>query len=201
MSLFELETIEPPDKNRFRGSVSASELKAIEDAAFAAGYKSGVDAANQGLASEQNRYLSVINEALSDQRFEIDKANTRAQSALSDLVSAIGAALAPGLARAHFDDVVLARMEQAAREMTEGDLTVRVGPEAASRIGALFEDAPGGAKIVADPQMGDLQAQLEWANGSDRLDLEAALGRIESVMTEYVEKIRELSDERHRSAG
>ena len=201
MGLFELETIEPPNAGRTGRSLSAKELKGIEDAAFADGYKAGVDAANAGIAAEQNRFLAAINEALADQRFDFDQANARAHGALCDLVTAISEILAPGIAQSHFEDVVLARVSAAARAKLDGALALFVAPEAQDSIGALLDGTATQASISADADLSGLQARLEWAGGADHLDLEGALGEIQSMLGDYVNTIRELSDERHRSSG
>lgn len=201
MSLFELETIEPPDKGLSGKGLAGKELKALEDAAFARGYKAGVDAANKGLAAEQNQYLASIVETLADQGFEFQKANARAEAAVADLVVAICDALAPDMARTHFDELLLSRVRKAAGQMLDGTLTLSVSAAAEERVRELLASAGAPAEVRGVEDLQDLQAELSWAGGTDRLDLDAVLGLINTAMSEYVEKLRELGDERHRSAG
>lgn len=201
MSLFELENIEPPDKSLGGRGIAGKELKALEDAAFARGYKAGVDAANKGLAAEQNQYLASIVETLADQGFEYQKANARAEASVADLVVAVGEVLAPDLARTHFDELLLGRVKRAAAQMLDGTLTLSVSPGAEAHVRELIASAGAPAEVVAAEGMQVMQAEVSWADGTDRLDLEAVLGLINNAMSEYVEKLRELGDERHRSAG
>ena len=201
MALFELETIEPPDKGPGASSLSGKALKDLEDAAFARGYKMGVEAANKGLAAEQNQYLAGISETLSDQGFEYRKANARAEAAVAELVAAIAETLAPELARSHFDELVSARIRQAAGQLTDGALTLRLSPQAECRMGELLAGLAVPLEVKAEPEFAPLQAKLSWEAGIDTLDLQGALDLIGGLMSEYVKKLKDQGDERHRNAG
>ena len=201
MAGFELETIEPDAARGRLGAVSGKELEALRDEMYANGYKDGVAAACAGIEAEKNKYLVALNEAVQDQRFEFDQARAAVQASVAAYVAAIADVLAPSLAQAHFEERVASVVQAVTCKALDGGLVLRVAPECHETVGKELDAAGTQVSLSSDEGLHGMVVELDWAGGTDRLDLEDALNVIRAATSDYVAAINEGRDERRRRAG
>ena len=201
MPAFQLETIDPAARS---ANLVADDLAAIDEAraaGYAKGFQDGVAAATHGIEAERTALLAALSEAVNDQRFDIERANATIQASLAELVRKIGVAVTGALAASAFEDQVVTRVRQVVAEAQAGDLTVFLPEDRVADATALLGDVADQLQIEAAPHLQGQVAELRWANGADRIDLERAERDIVAAVIDYCDVQKGAVDDRRNRAG
>ncbi|SFI13495.1 hypothetical protein [Albimonas pacifica] len=156
----------------------------------AAGFEEGVAHAEAQGQAALRMILSDLSEQLADAlhaRVEQEQALDRAAR---DLAEALLAGVAPALARQGLAAEVAAAVTEALRvaraSPDAAPLRVRVGPGQVEAVRAALAEGGLGTQVDADPELGDLSARLDWADGEDDIDLEAALAAARAALDRHL---------------
>lgn len=148
----------------------------------AAGFEEGAAHAEAQGQADLRLILSDIHEQLADVLQSRVELEATMLSSARGLAEALLTGVAPALARrgvaAEIADAVTAALREArARRVEAADagLQVRVSPGQLDAVRAAFAAAGVAAPVESDADLGDLAARLDWADGEDELDLDAAI--------------------------
>ncbi|MDF2231222.1 hypothetical protein P2H44_01500 [Albimonas sp. CAU 1670] len=156
----------------------------------AAGFEEGVAHAEAQGQAALRVILSDLAEQLADAlhaRVEREQAVDRAAR---DLAEALLAGVAPAFARQGLAAEVAAAVSEALRASRAtadpAPLRVRVGPAQVKTVQAALAEGGLAAEVEGDPELGELSARLEWADGEDRIDLDSALAAARAALDRHL---------------
>ncbi|MEO1689503.1 MAG: hypothetical protein AAFU61_16550 [Pseudomonadota bacterium] len=159
----------------------ARRLAKIRGEARAEGYAEGVATAEAQAHAALRIIAAELREGLQDALQTAAEQEASMERRLRDFAEALLGAAAPALARAglaaEIAEAVGAALHAGGSGVAHADdlITVRVSPDQADAARIALAEAGFAAPVAADPTLGPLRAELDWAGGADRIDLAAAL--------------------------
>jgi len=201
MPAFQLETIDPIVRNSNRADPLAEAVEAARTEAYSKGFTEGVAVATQGLEAERSALLASVAETVSDQRFDLERANATIQASMVGLVQTLADVVSAGLADAHFEELVLARVREIIADAQAGTLVVAVSPDRLDDLTTLVGDHAPNLAIEAASHLTKNSADLRWANGADRIDLDRAADDVTQAIAAYCEQQKGAANERRKRTG
>ncbi|SDW86833.1 Flagellar biosynthesis/type III secretory pathway protein FliH [Albimonas donghaensis] len=158
----------------------------------AAGFEEGAAHAEAQGQADLRLLLSDMREQLADALHARVEREEAMLTSARDLAEALLTGVAPALARrgvaSEISDAVLAALREArARRVEAGDagLSVRVAPSQLEPVRAAFAAAGIATPVDPDPDLGELAARLDWAEGEDELDLDAAIAAARAALDRH----------------
>ena len=156
----------------------------------AAGFEEGVAHAEARGQTALRMILSDISEQLADAMHEQVARDAAIEAAVRKMAEALLSGIAPAYARSGLA-VEVAEAVIAARRAQRADpgappLRVRLSPAQVEPVRAALTEAGLQAEIDGDPELGELSARLEWADGEDRIDLSEALDAARAALDRHL---------------
>ena len=202
MSAVKLETFAlpangTPSLEQFRSDL----LERERNEAYANGFKDGVNVTKDAVNAEQTRLLAVISECLSDAQISRQEVHASVIRSLQPMMDALISHLAPKLVDSGFTAAIVSAVSRANEAEFGGELRLRVNGAQVEMVTAALSDCSTQPQIIADPALGAFEAQLDWADGFDTIDLRRFLSEIDAALAEFHELNEEDRHERSRDAG
>ena len=176
-------------------------IEAARTEGYSKGFTEGVAVATKGIEAERSALLAAISECVSDQRFDFERANATVQSSLTSLIKAVVEVVASGTATVHFEDLVAAKVRDILAEAQAGTLVVQVSPDRIEDIRAVLADQSSSLDVEPAAHLTENMADIRWANGVDRVDLDRVVGDVTQAIDDYCEQKMGAADERRNRAG
>ncbi len=160
--------------------------------ARAEGYAAGVAEAEARADAALRLALSEIGERIEDCRLAMAERREAVGAAAADICEALLTGLAPAFARAG----LAAEIAAAAAEGLEGrpgaaaSPVIRVSPGQAEAVSCALVGAGLAAEIAPDAELGDLSARIDWGDGADAIDLDAAIAAARIALDRHLETQR-----------
>ncbi len=171
--------------------LDAEQLEEHRIAAYEAGYKAGWEDASAASAAEQGALRADVARNLQAMSFTYHEARTQILRALEPLLAEIAARLLPEIARAALPGQISAILLPLAEQRTEVPVTLAVNPAARTAIEALVSTPSGLPLVVVEnPDLGPGQASLRLGEVETRIDLDAAVAAIRSLVRDFFDMPR-----------
>lgn len=156
----------------------------------AAGFEEGVAHAEAQGQAALRMILSDLSEQLADALHARIEQEQTLDRAARDLAEALLSGVAPALARQGLAAEVAAAVSEALRatraSADPAPLRVRVGSGQVEAVRAALAEGGLAAQVDSDPELGDLSARLDWADGEDGIDLDAALAAARAALDRHL---------------
>lgn len=152
------------------------------EAGHAAGVQAGTEAAAKVHAEAQDQLRAALVEAIRDQKLEQTEVQTRILGGIVPLVRQLIDRLAPGLARAGLADHVAEEVERALRERPDPAPQIRCAEEAREGLEQALAARKLACTVVVDPRLTPLEAQVQWHDGFEAIDLGGAVARLDQAL-------------------
>ncbi|MFO7856085.1 MAG: hypothetical protein R6V44_12875 [Paracoccaceae bacterium] len=158
----------------------------------AEGYAAGVAEAEARADAALRLALSEIGERIEDCRLAMAERREAVGAAAAEICEALLTGLAPAFARAGLAAEVAAAVAEGLEERTGAAASpvVRVSPDQAEAVSSALAGAGVAAEITPDPELGDLGARIDWGDGADAVDLDAAIGAARIALDRHLETQR-----------
>ncbi len=186
MRAFRLEMIVPSvDPAREKAAAETALRAAAREEGYEAGYIAGQVAAAEANADEQARLTAAFVEAFADGQFTNEAARQSVLAVIGPLLVKLFSTIAPSMAQTGLPQEVAARVEAVLRAGPGPAPRIRCAPEVASVVGALIasRDLPG--MVEAAPELLPREAEIAWAQGFDRIDLDGCIADIHAAITTH----------------
>lgn len=169
---FDLSAIKAEEEAKAVKTYTEEEVALIKEQAYGQGFIAGKDVALTDLQTKQSGLLANTNRLLERLAADVWQVYAQQKQTASDIALAIVRKLLPEYTRKHGTQEMTAVIEQSIAEMiNEPRLVLRVNEQhfdyvkrevdaMAERLGYL-----GKMIILADPQLGENDCRLEWADG------------------------------------
>jgi len=171
-----------PDPANDSGLNIEKQLGEAWEAGHAAGVTAGTEAAAKVHAEAQDQLRAALVEAIRDQKMEQTEAQTRILGGIVPLVRQLIDRLAPGLARAGLADHVAEEVERALRERPDPAPRIRCAEDAREGLVSALAARNLSCAVVADPRLTPLEAQVQWDDGFEAIDLGGAVARLDQAL-------------------
>lgn len=165
--------------------------RAWEDG-HAAGFVAGAEAAARENAERQDQLRARMVEVLKDAILDRNAAQAQILGRIWPTVAALVGTLTPGLARAGFLELAERSLQEALRSRPTPHPTLQCAPEDEPALRLVLQKHEGLFTLAVDPVLTPLEAELHWADGFDRIDVNA-------VATDILKAIGDLSPEVDRA--
>jgi hypothetical protein len=183
MRALRLETIEPvADPDALRASEAEAALVAAREAGYEAGFVAGQAAATEVHLDDQAKLSAALVEAICDGQLTNEAARQAVLGPIGPLVAKLFRALAPGIAEAGLAEEIARRAEAAVRAVPAATPRIRCAPEVAPVVEALLGARGIPGSVEAAPELLPREAEVAWAQGFDRIDLDACIAEIDAAI-------------------
>ena len=183
MRALRLQTIAPgADPEAARRADAEIRLAAAREAGFEAGYVAGQSSATEAHAEEQTKLSAAVLEAIEDSRLTNEAARQAVLASLGGVIIRLFRALAPSIADAGLAEEIAGRAQAAVRAAPTAKPRVRCAPEVAPVVEVLFAARGVAGTVEAAPELLPREAEVAWAQGFDRIDLDACIAEIEAAI-------------------
>jgi flagellar biosynthesis/type III secretory pathway protein FliH len=184
---FRLETIAPRQEAAQARAAAEAALRATAHAeGYEAGYIAGQAAATEAHVEEQSRLTAAFVEAIEDGQVTNAAARAAVLSEVGPLVARLFRALAPGVADAGMADVISGRVAAALGAVPPARPRVRCAPELVPAVERALASRGLAASVEAAPEYLPREAEVAWAQGLDRIDLDACIAEIAAAIDTHL---------------
>lgn len=187
MKAFKLETIAPAaDPAKEKAAAETALRAAAREEGYGAGYIAGQAAATEAHAEEQARLSAAFIEAISDGQLTNEAARRAVLAGVGPLVAKLFSALAPALAELGLPGEIASRAEAALRATPTVKPRIRCAPEVAPVVEALLATRGIAGGVEAAPELLPREAEVAWAQGFDRIDLDGCIAEIRAAIATHL---------------
>ncbi len=202
MAAFQFETILPPErKQNSLLELKADLLDKERNAAYAKGFKDGVNVTKDAVEVETNRLLARISEFVDDLTLTNEQACSAVMKSLTPLIEAIISQLSPEVLRAKLIEETGAALTEILREHRGVELEIEVPQTLENAVKALCANHGIAAQVCVRDDLHDLEVRLNWDDGYDHLDMEALRESIRGRLQNTINCLDEDNDERRDEFG
>lgn len=190
---------EAPDRCEAAAAREAeARLARARGEARAEGYAAGVAEAEARGDAALRLALSEIGERIEDCRLALAERREAVAAAAAEICEALLTGLAPAFARAGLAAEVAAAAAEGLcdRAGAAPSPVIRVSPGQVEAVSSALADAGIAAGITPDPELGDLGARIDWGDGAEAVDLDAAIAAARTALDRHLETQR-----RHTAHG
>lgn len=173
------------------------EVEDLRLTAYERGYVAGWEDAGRQAEAERGARKALVAARIEALTFAYHEARAHVLDGLAPLLAAILGTILPAVARAAIVPLAIDELMPAAAALADRPLVLRVPPG----WRADYEAALAGLvlpplTLVEDPDLAETQAEIVAGEAATRIDLAAALARIEAALADF----RNLPDEEKRRA-
>ncbi len=187
MRAFRLETIAPREEAAQTKVAAETAIRAAaREEGYEAGYVAGQAAATEAHVEEQSRLTADFVEAIADAQMTNEAARAAVLAEVGPLVARLFRALAPTIAEAGMADEIAGRVAAALRAVPSARPRVRCAPELVPVVEGLVSSRGLAATVEAAPEFLPREAEIAWAQGLDRLDLDACIAEIAAAIETHL---------------
>jgi hypothetical protein len=188
MRAFRLESFAPVVAAKAQADPEPDRVRAAaREEGYEAGYVAGQAAATEAHAEDQSKLTAALVEALADGHMTNEAARRAVLAEVAPLVAKLFGALAPTLADLALPDEIARRVEAALRAVPSARPRIRCAPEVVPTVEATlarFGSAAGA--VEAGHDLLPREAEVAWAQGFDRIDLDAAIAEIRGALAAHL---------------
>lgn len=173
------------------------EVEDLRLTAYERGYVAGWEDAGRQAEAERRAREALVAARIEALTFAYHEARAHVLDGLAPLFAAMLATVLPAAARAGVVPLVIDELMPAAAQLADRPLVLRVPPGwRADYEAALAGHVLPPLTLLEDPALAETQAEIVAAEAATRIDLAAALARIEAALAAF----RTLPDEEKRRA-
>ncbi|WP_112320722.1 hypothetical protein [Oceanibium sediminis] len=166
------------------------DIAAVRAEAFKEGYAQGsadgTKAAAEAHAEAQDQLRAALVERLHDQYLSRNEVEASILAGITPFVSALIDHLSPRLTQAGLADQVASAVAHALDARPDAKPILRCSEESLPGLQSALSDWVG-LKVVADPRLTPLEAEVHWDDGFDAIDLSGVLARIDAAFEAFAQ--------------
>lgn len=184
-NVLKLESFDLADPgSSFQVSVS-QQLRNARKQAYEQGFADGAANAADKAQAERSAFAAQVAETLDDLWISQTEAAAHALTQVRPIIEALLDSVIPGLALQALRHQVAALVADALDEAPHQPIEIRVAAENMLAIQAALAPGNDWCRIVADPQIGPLQARIDWSQAAWQVDIDDTVRSCRQCISDF----------------
>lgn len=177
-----------PDESDDAESVADAEIEEVRLSAYEKGYSAGWEDSSVAQKDEQNRIHEDLARSFADLSFTYHEARAHVLSGLEPLLRGMVDRILPVMVRDTIGASIVAEITAAADHLASAPIALAIAPSNRGAVEAALADIGSlPVTITEDDTLGEGQAQFRFGEEERALDLDALVGAIRTLVTQFLE--------------